>query len=160
MYALTGEFLASCGYHRYEISNYALNGCECRHNKVYWQRGNYVGFGLGASSMAENVRWTNPADMSQYRDYVEQMSGCGSRRHSLTVQEQMEEHMFLGLRMMCGVDEQVFAQQFGTEPDVMYGDKIAKLCADGLLVRERRHLRLTLRGIDVSNYVMAQFLFD
>ena len=160
MYALTGEYLASCGYHRYEISNYALDGCECRHNKVYWQRGNYVGFGLGASSMAENVRWTNPADRLQYRDYVERLSACGVRRHFLTMQEQMEEHMFLGLRMMCGVDEQVFLERFGTEIDAVYGDTIAKLCADGLLVRERGHIRLTLRGIDVSNYAMAQFLFD
>lgn len=160
MYALTGEFLASCGYHRYEISNYALDGCECRHNKVYWQRGNYVGFGLGASSMAENVRWTNPADVPQYRDYVERLSACGARRHFLTVREQMEEHMFLGLRMMCGVDERVFLGRFGTEIDAVYGDTIAKLCADGLLVREQGHIRLTLRGIDVSNYAMAQFLFD
>lgn len=160
MYALTGEFLASCGYHRYEISNYALDGCECRHNKVYWQRGNYVGFGLGASSMAENVRWTNPADRPQYRDYVERLSECGSGGHFLTVREQMEEHMFLGLRMMCGVDEQVFSERFGTDIDAVYGDMIAELCADGLLMREQGHLRLTLRGIDVSNYVMAQFLLE
>ena len=184
MYALTGEYLASCGYHRYEISNYAQYGCECRHNKVYWQRGNYVGFGLGASSMTENVRWTNPADMEQYRDYVERLSECGSKvcgqgedtleksaqsvqnaevygtgRHFLTVQEQMEEHMFLGLRMMRGVDEQVFAERFGSDMDAVYGDIIARLCDDGLLIREQGHVRLTLRGIDVSNYVMAQFLF-
>ena len=160
MYALTGEYLASCGYHRYEISNYALDGCECRHNKVYWQRGNYVGFGLGASSMAGNVRWSNPADMKQYHDYVERLSECGSRRHFLTVPEQMEEHMFLGLRMMRGVEERIFSERFGTDIDEVYGDTIAKLCDDGLLTREQGHVRLTLRGIDVSNYVMAQFLFD
>ena len=185
MYALTGEYLASCGYHRYEISNYALDNRECRHNKVYWQRGNYVGFGLGASSMAENVRWTNPADMEQYHDYVGWLSEYGStvsgqaagvpekctqlrgnadaygiKRHFLTVREQMEEHMFLGLRMMSGVEEQAFSERFGTGVDTVYGDTIAKLCADGLLVREQGHLRLTLRGIDISNYVMAQFLFE
>ena len=160
MYALTGEYLASCGYHRYEISNYALDGYECRHNKVYWQRGNYVGFGLGASSMAENIRWTNPVDMDRYRDYVERLAECAGFRHVLTIQEQMEEHMFLGLRMMCGVEEQVFADRFGTDMDTVYGDTIAKLCADGLLVRNYGYIRLTSRGIDVSNYVMAQFLFD
>lgn len=185
MYAFTGEYLAACGYHRYEISNYALSGCECRHNKVYWQRGNYVGFGLGASSMVENVRWTNRADMERYRGYVEHLSKCGTTvfgqtadvfdksaqpernadaygtgRHFLTVQEQMEEHMFLGLRMMCGVEECVFSERFGTDIDAVYGDTIAKLCDDGLLVREQGHVRLTHRGIDVSNYVMAQFLFD
>lgn len=165
MYSLTGAYLVSCGYHRYEISNYALDDCECRHNKVYWQRGNYVGFGLGASSMAENVRWTNPTDMKQYKDYVERPEMSGSTpeavsRHFLTVQERMEEHMFLGLRMMRGVEEYIFEERFGIDIDAVYGDTIAKLCADGLIAREQGHVMLTCRGIDVSNYVMAQFLFD
>lgn len=165
MYSLTGVYLASCGYHRYEISNYALDDRECRHNKVYWQRGNYVGFGLGASSMAENVRWTNPIDMKQYKDYVERLEMNANTpeatgKHFLTMQEQMEEHMFLGLRMMRGVEEYIFAKRFGMDIDEVYGDTIAKLCADGLIAREQGHIMLTLRGIDVSNYVMAQFLFD
>ena len=177
MYALTGEYLAFCGYHRYEISNYALDGYECRHNKVYWQRGNYVGFGVGASSMVENVRWTNPADVYEYRNSVERLSANGStpdgdaeygqgkadnavNRQSLTVHEQMEEYMFLGLRMMCGIGEREFADEFGTPFDTVYGETAAKLCGQGLLMRERGRIRLTERGIDVSNYVMAQFLFD
>ena len=177
MYALTGEYLASCGYHRYEISNYALDGYECRHNKVYWQRGNYVGFGLGASSMVENVRWTNPMDMELYRDYVERLSanegisdigaaygqaetGHAADRHLLTTHEQMEEHMFLGLRMMRGVDGQEFSDIFGVQMEAVYGETIEKLCSQGLLVRDKEHVRLTRRGIDVSNYAMAQFLFD
>lgn len=177
MYELTGEYLASCGYHRYEISNYALDGCECRHNKVYWQRGNYVGFGLGASSMVENVRWTNPADIEQYRNYVVRLSAYGSnadgdaacgqaesgyavKRQQLTVREQMEEYMFLGLRMMCGVSVQRFAEEFGQQVETVYGGVIEKMCREGLLLREGDSLRLIGRGIDVSNYVMAQFLFD
>ena len=167
MYALTGEYLASCGYHRYEISNYALDGYECRHNKVYWQRGNYTGFGMGASSMVENVRWTNPADMKQYRTYVKQFSADDGlsvinavNKQTLTVHEQMEEYMFLGLRMMCGIDEREFADEFGTPLDTVYGDTVAKLCGQGLLTREQGRIRLTERGIDISNYVMAQFLFD
>ena len=177
MYALTGEYLASCGYHRYEISNYAMAGYECRHNKVYWQRGNYVGFGLGASSMVDNVRWTNYADMERYRDYAEKCSlddgipgddaGCGQtgvgntvKKQTLTVREQMEEYMFLGLRMMCGISMQRFADEFGQQMEAMYGETINKLCGQGLLVREQDRIRLTERGIDVSNYVMAQFLFD
>lgn len=153
MYALTGEYLASCGYHRYEISNYARDGYECRHNKVYWQRGNYVGFGLGASSMVENIRWTNPADMKQYRNPTQD-------RQILTTHEQMEEYMFLGLRMMCGVGMQDFADEFGTQIGAVYGETVDKLCAQGLLMQEQGRIRLTERGIDVSNYVMAQFLFD
>ena len=153
MYLLTGEYLASCGYHRYEISNYARGGCECRHNKVYWQRGNYIGFGPGAASMVENVRWTNPADMERYRNHAQD-------RQALTVREQMEEYMFLGLRMMCGVGEREFEDTFGQPMETVYGEVIAKMCGQGLLVRERGRIRLSERGIDVSNYVMAQFLFD
>ena len=167
MYALTGEYLTSCGYHRYEISNYALDGYECRHNKVYWQRGNYVGFGLGASSMVENIRWTNPVDGQQYQNYVERLSvnnrltgGYTVDRHNLTFHEQMEEYMFLGLRMMCGVGMQEFTDEFGTQIGTVYGETVEKLCAQDLLVQERGRIRLTNRGIDVSNYVMAQFLFD
>ena len=167
MYALTGEYLASCGYHRYEISNYALNGFECRHNRVYWQRGNYVGFGLGAASMVNNVRWSNPSDMEQYSAYVEhfaqnanQDSGYVMNRHLLTVREQMEEFMFLGLRMMRGVSVREFADIFGTPMETVYGETTDKLCKQGLLAQDAEHIRLTARGIDVSNYVMAQFLFD
>lgn len=177
MYALTGEYLTSCGYHRYEISNYAMDGYECRHNKVYWRRGNYVGFGLGASSMVDNVRWTNSADMEWYRSYVTQLSAYGSNtdgdtargqtengytvnRKTLTRHEQMEEYMFLGLRMMSGVSMQRFADEFGQQMEAVYGDTINVLCGQGLLVREQDRIRLTERGIDVSNYAMAQFLFD
>lgn len=167
MYALTEKILGSCGYHRYEISNYALDGYECRHNKVYWQRGNYVGFGLGASSMVNNIRWSNPAEMGLYGAYVERFSQDANRddgyvlnRQSLTIHEQMEEYMFLGLRMICGVSTRKFAENFGTSIEAIYGEVPDKLCKQGLLVQEEGYIRLTARGIDISNYVMAQFLFD
>ena len=167
MYALTEKILGSCGYHRYEISNYALDGYECRHNKVYWQRGNYVGFGLGASSMVNNIRWSNPAEMELYSAYVERFSQDANRddgyvlnRQSLTIHEQMEEYMFLGLRMICGVSTRKFAENFGTSIEAIYGEVPDKLCKQGLLVQEEGYIRLTARGIDISNYVMAQFLFD
>lgn len=167
MYRLTGEYLSACGYHRYEISNYARDGYECRHNKVYWQRGNYVGFGPGAASMVEDVRWTNSADMERYKSHVGKLSEDGgisdedmADRQTLTVREQMEEYMFLGLRMMCGVGEREFEDEFGQPMETVYGEVIEKMCRQGLLEREQGRVRLSGRGIDVSNYVMAQFLFD
>ena len=175
MYRRTGAYLAENGYHRYEISNYAREGFECRHNKVYWQRGNYIGFGLGAASMAENVRWNDPVDMERYQAYVEQLARStdktGGRRirendvklfdlQPLTVREQMEEFMFLGLRMMRGVDGQTFYEVFGESMEELYGKVIDKLCGYGVLVREQGRIRLTEQGIDVSNFVMSQFLFD
>lgn len=195
MYLLTRELLAAEGYHRYEISNYAREGYECRHNKVYWQRGNYVGFGLGASSMVQNARWSNPRDMEDYRAYTERLrEGAAAVGHEaagdaaaglacsdtpdaesdrgepdtssmpqkqfLTLPEQMEEYMFLGLRMVRGVSAAQFGRMFGSPMEAVYGEAIDRLCSQGLLVREADRVRLTDRGLDVSNYAMAQFLFD
>lgn len=187
MYLFTDTYLSSCGYHRYEISNYAREGYECRHNKVYWQRGDYVGFGLGAASMVRNVRWSNPAEAAQYAAYAAAMAAAGDRmpcsvasmeaaqdddrkeqgrhghfmseRHALTVQEQMEEFMFLGLRMIRGVSCQAFADQFGQRIEDVYGSVLKRMSRQGLLVRRDGRVRLTERGLDVSNYVMAEFLF-
>ncbi|MBD5513438.1 MAG: radical SAM family heme chaperone HemW [Lachnospiraceae bacterium] len=181
---LTRQYLAGCGYHRYEISNYAGDGYECRHNKVYWQRGNYVGFGLGASSMVQNVRWSNPDTMESYAMYVmsaESKHGYGGAesgqlievngqgtpetgyipyRQVLSRQEQMEEYMFLGLRMVCGISAAKFGHIFGSPIEDVYGEAIERLRRQGLLVRDGDGIRLTERGLDVSNYAMSQFLFD
>ena len=181
---LTRQYLAGCGYHRYEISNYAGDGYECRHNKVYWQRGNYAGFGLGASSMVQNVRWSNPDTMESYAMYVMsaeskhgddgaesgqliEVNGQGAPgtgyipyRQVLSRQEQMEEYMFLGLRMVCGVSAAKFEHIFGIPIEDVYGEAIERLRRQGLLVRDGDGIRLTERGLDVSNYAMSQFLFD
>lgn len=159
MYLLTDSCLSAYGYHRYEISNYARPGYECRHNKVYWERGDYVGFGAGAASMVDNVRGSNPAEPEEYEAYT------ADRREPetagiLTGAEQMEEFMFLGLRMMCGVSRQRFEELYGQRIEEVYGAVLYRLYRQELLVCEADRIRLTVRGIDVSNYVMAQFLFD
>ncbi|MDE6881564.1 MAG: radical SAM family heme chaperone HemW [Lachnospiraceae bacterium] len=175
MYLLTNACLASCGYHRYEISNYAREGYECRHNKVYWQRGDYAGFGLGAASMVENIRWSNPVEPENYAAYIAGLesgsgkpagqkpaeeAGCFPVRQRLTGNEQMEEFMFLGLRMMCGVSRQAFRNQFGRQIEEVYGEVLCNMYRQKLLVCESDHIKLTDPGIDVSNRVMAEFLFD
>ena len=197
MYALTEKLLAAAGYHRYEISNYALPGRECRHNRVYWKRGNYVGFGLGAASMVENVRFENTRKMQEYlAEYVgvpgaEPVSADAAQGdaqvlsneqefslredphsenaqefsirenvHPLSQQEQMEETMFLGLRLTEGVSKAEFQRQFGVSMEQIYGEVIQENIAQGLLADEAGYLRLTREGMDLSNYVMAQFLLD
>ena len=77
MYALTGEFLAKFGYCRYEISNYAFPGYECRHNIGYWRRENYLGLGAGAASLIENVRFRNLRDTGGYEQMKELPSESG-----------------------------------------------------------------------------------
>lgn len=197
MYALTEKLLAAAGYHRYEISNYALPGRECRHNLVYWKRGNYVGFGLGAASMVENVRFENIQEMQEYlAEYAgmpdaepvfaevaqgdkqalsneqefslredthsenEQELSIRENVHPLSPQEQMEETMFLGLRLTEGVSKAEFHRQFGVSMEQIYGEVIRKNTAKGLLIDEAGYVCLTREGMDLSNYVMAQFLLD
>lgn len=151
LYYMTERMLSKAGYHRYEISNYAREGRECRHNKVYWRRGDYLGLGLGASSLIENVRWKNPEDVTAYCEH----KLCEVQR--LSRKEQMEEFMFLGLRLMEGVEEAEFAKAFGVSVDAVYGEIIARHVGQGLLVRTGGRLALTPRGIDVSNVVFADF---
>ena len=160
MYEETIDVLAGYGFHRYEISNYALDGYECRHNVGYWIRRDYLGFGIGAASLIDNVRFQNGRDLNAYLAHP---LACREEQQSLTTQEQMEETMFLGLRLIRGVSYPEFARCYGQTLEEVYGEVIARNEADGLLtVREDetgRRLMLTGRGLDVSNYVMAQFLF-
>lgn len=155
MYQDTQKILSGRGYHRYEISNYALEGYECRHNCGYWQRKNYVGFGIGAASLVENGRFQNGRDM---RRYLENPMRCREERRLLSTQEQMEEFMFLGLRMTEGVSRAEFGRLFGLSVEEVYGDVVERNLREGLLKVLAGRLALTERGLDLSNYVMAQFL--
>lgn len=153
MDALTEHCLSKAGYQRYEISNYSKAGFACRHNCVYWKRGNYVGFGLGAASMVENVRFRNE---SALEEYLRNPLGK-AERVVLTKEEQMEEFMFLGLRLTEGVKKTEFQKNFGISMEEVYGSVLGQNEAAGLLQQGER-VFLTEKGRDVSNYVMAQFL--
>lgn len=177
MYRETEQILALAGYERYEISNYAKRGYVCRHNLVYWQGGDYLGLGLGSSSYMDGVRFHNTIDFDTYVNqdaYVED-------REELSMQAKMEEFMFLGLRVMEGVSGTEFEKRFGKTMEDVYGDVLRKHEEEGLLRIERKEARkedrkeasaaepakgktniervmLTTKGVDVSNYVFADFL--
>lgn len=156
MYERTKELLSQHGFSRYEISNYAKSGYECRHNLRYWKRGDYLGLGLGAASCMDNVRWHNTADMGQYL-------GLRHERQDivrLTNKEQMEEFMFLGLRCMQGVDTEQFYNQFGRRIEDVFGGVLVHLKKNELLKQSGKYIQLTQFGIDVSNYVLAHFLME
>lgn len=158
LYSMTKAVLEQDGYVRYEISNYARPGWECRHNCGYWRRKDYAGFGLGAASLINNVRFKNGDNLQAY---LKNPSGCREDRHILSIGEQMEEFMFLGLRMTEGISSEEFIRCFGKSPEAVYGDVIKKNRDDGLLewrAGTPGRLALTERGLDLANYVMAQFL--
>ncbi|MCM1103578.1 MAG: radical SAM family heme chaperone HemW [Clostridium sp.] len=217
LYALTKTQLKEHGYARYEISNYARDGYACRHNLTYWTRGDYLGFGLGAASLMNEVRFRNADTMAAYeRDAAArendvvgaaclpreteagdggtdgtqarergtdrtdageaphergtdgaQAHGCGqsgslppayAEWEPLTVKDRMAETMFLGLRLTKGVSEQAFLERFGRSVYEVYGSVLDKHKRDGLLAYRDGFWSLTERGLDVSNYVMADFL--
>ncbi|MCF0132618.1 MAG: oxygen-independent coproporphyrinogen III oxidase [Blautia sp.] len=160
MYDLTEKVLREYGYHQYEISNYAKSGMECRHNCGYWQRKDYLGFGLGAASLIRNTRFRNPFRMEDYMDRISRHESCPEEMEVLTRKEQMEEFMFLGLRMMEGVSKQRFQKEFEISMQEVYGEVIQKFTKQGLLIEETDLLYLSREGIHVSNSIMAEFLLD
>lgn len=142
------------GYERYEISNYAKKGKECRHNIGYWTRKNYLGLGLGSASLVENVRFSNTSDLKEYLEGNFEPQD----KEILGRKEQMEEFAFLGLRMMKGISRGRFEELFGVEIEAVYGEVIRKMTAQGLLEQQAGNIFLTDEGISVSNYVMSEFL--
>lgn len=149
MYYDTGDILGAAGYERYEISNYAKPGFACRHNLGYWERREYLGLGLGASSLIKGVRYHNHRKLPEYlkRDYTHE------EVQKLTRQEEQEETMFLGLRKTEGVllTEELLG---------VYKETLQRLERKRLLLWEGGRVRLTELGIDVSNYALAEFLQD
>lgn len=157
MYVRTGEILEDYGYHRYEISNYAKDGYECRHNLGYWDRKEYLGLGAGASSLMDHIRWKEPDHIGPSTGLVLEEREDFTR---LRRKDEMEEFMFLGLRKINGVSEYDFYKSFRVSMDEIYKESIENLIKEGLLVREEDRIRLTDRGIDLSNYAMSQFLLE
>lgn len=159
MYHLTKEMMESQGYSRYEISNYARPGFECRHNSGYWTGVDYLGLGLGASSYTHGFRYHNTADFNEYLGMNLREAGAASQDiQELTHEEKMEEFMFLGLRMMKGVSGSEFLGRFGQNMWNVYGDVLGKLEEQKLIEVEAPVVRLTELGIDVSNMVLSKFL--
>ncbi len=168
MYVMACRMLGEKGYRRYEISNYARPGRECRHNLGYWRRISYLGLGLGSASLLNGIRFSNTEIL---KDYLEGNYGdLGALLQGghggypirsilwLDKKQQMEEFMFLGLRMAEGISREEFRENFGIELEGIYGAAIKGLVRQGLLAQQCGRVFLTEEGISVSNYVMGQFL--
>lgn len=181
MYYLTNNILRSNGYRKYEISNYSKQGKECKHNIGYWQRKEYLGFGIGAASLYKENRYNNISDINKYievltnnikdnsinnvgnssevENQVNILNSIVKNLQQLTERDRMEEFMFLGLRMMEGVSMEKFERYFGKPYMEVYG-KVQKRMEDKrFLINDNGYVKLTEFGIDLSNYVMSEFLF-
>jgi len=158
LYEQTCRVLAQSGYAKYEISNFAKPGYECRHNILYWTRQNYVGFGLGAHSLVNNVRWRNTYDIHEYIATNANSAQIIRDVENLDITAQMEEYLFLGLRMTVGVVAEDFQRYFGQGIYERFGEQFRKYEKLGLLERNGGNVRLTPEGISVSNVILADFL--
>ena len=160
IYLWTGSFLKEQGYEQYEISNYAKPGKESRHNLKYWERGDYLGLGLGAASMVRNIRMSNTKDMKTYLERCGQPKTMREDVQFLEEARQMEEFMFLGLRKTRGVSRKEFRRIFGQEMDMVYEKALHKCLENGMLKEHKDRVYLSEEGVLLSNAVLSEFLFD
>lgn len=160
IYLWTGKFLKEAGYEQYEISNYAKPGKESRHNLKYWERGDYLGLGLGAASMVRNIRMSNTKDMRTYLERCDKPKTMREDVQFLEEPRQMEEFMFLGLRKTRGVSKKEFKRIFGREMDMVYEKALHKCLENGMLLAHKDRIFLSEGGTLLSNMVLSEFLFD
>ena len=157
MFWYAHDYLATKGYVQYEISNYAMEGYEAKHNKSYWELTPYIGVGLGAASLYEEKRTFNEKNLEDYMKYSMDLSKIKNLDEIVTPQRAMEEFFFLGLRKLKGVDLTKAGELFG---DLLrhYDQVIVGMVDRGLLERSGNWLRLTPEGISLSNTVMSAFI--
>jgi len=177
MFHLSGQLLKEFGYEHYEISNYAKPSQACRHNIGYWTGVPYLGLGLGASSYLHGIRFQNTTQMNNYlkqsadtsciktclssqnKNFMSRLANYRKQAiQELDKEERMEEFMILGLRLLKGVSEKEFEERFGQTLKEIYGDTIHQMTKLGLLEKHEHFLKLTDKGVDVSNRVLAEFL--
>jgi len=162
MFETADDLLPVQGYEHYEIANYSLAGFRSQHNSGYWMRDGYLGLGAGAHSYLRDAgygtRFSNAADLKVYETGLQQGTLPRTNEVVLTREDAIAEFLFLGLRMSDGVQYRAFADEFAVGLTELFAQKIATLLAQGLLTENPSGLRLTRRGMLLSNQVFQQFL--
>lgn len=151
----------AAGYRHYEISNVARPGCESRHNLLYWTGGNWLGFGCGAHSTWHGRRWRVTSGTGDYIRAVAEQRSVRVEMRDLAPAEQLEEALFMGLRLVQGIDLQAIQENWGVDVLARYGDHLTPFIEEGLAqVTADGRLRLTRNGMLVANEVMVAFIGD
>lgn len=153
------EELEKAGFEHYEISNFSKPGFESRHNLVYWDNAEYYGLGAGASGYVDGIRYKNHGPIRHYLEAVEAGKARITEEH-LTLEEKMEEELFLGLRKKTGVSKARFEEKFGVSFDQRYGQVVANLTEQGLLVPDDKQVRMTKRGLFLGDNVAEKFILE
>jgi oxygen-independent coproporphyrinogen-3 oxidase len=158
MYLASLASLDAAGYRQYEISNVAKTGYESRHNLKYWTDGAWLGFGCGAHSTRDGVRWKNVAATADYVDRVAAGGPLAVERRTMTPDERLEDALFTGLRLTDGVDAAAVGSRYGVDVWARFGAGLQPFVDEGVVVREGPRLRLTRQGMLVANEVMQVFV--
>ena len=160
MYDVSKNMLEESGYHQYEISNFSRKGFECKHNLVYWNLGEYIGCGSGAHSYIDGKRLRNSDSIEEYISVMKNSNSGTIEKHENSIEDNMEEFMFMGLRKIDGIYEEDFNKRFNRDINSVYEKIINKYINKGLLHREKRRIFLSRRGIEISNSVMCDFILE
>lgn len=157
MYYYAVDKLKDSGYSQYEISNFAKEGFKCKHNLTYWKDEEYIGVGAGSHSYVGNKRYSNHKDINEYIKGIEKGKIIDQENY-LTKDDEISEFMFLGLRLTSGINKAEFKQRFGFEIERIYSKQIDENISKGLIEIQNNDIRLTKRGVDLSNQVFVSFL--
>ncbi|HAT4313485.1 TPA: oxygen-independent coproporphyrinogen III oxidase [Clostridium perfringens] len=158
MYHLAKKILEENGFNQYEISNYAKEGKECRHNLAYWNMDNWIGVGSASASYIDGKRIKNISSVEGYINSINEKGEAVEEIINNSKNDNMEEFMFMGLRKINGIDENEFKKRFSMNINDVYGEILNKYIDEGLLIRESGRLFLSEKGIEISNVIMADFL--
>ncbi len=158
MYHYAIEFLREKGYKHYELSNFAKEGYECKHNLIYWNCIEYLGLGAGAHSFLQDIRFENHATIEGYINYLEKAQKPVEERYVRDFCEKMSEYMFLGLRLIDGISKEKFEDRFNQNIFETYGSKLERLKRKQLIDIENNRVRLTNLGLDLANQVFVEFV--
>jgi oxygen-independent coproporphyrinogen-3 oxidase len=158
MYLAALERLDHAGFEQYEISNVARSGHISRHNVKYWQAGNWIGFGCGAHSTVDGVRWKNVSSTTDYVARVDRGLPTAIERQRLTRQARLEEALFTGLRLNAGIDGSQILAAHGVDPWERYGGALQPYVEDGLMWVTDTRFGLSRPGMIVANEILTAFV--
>ena len=157
---ITKDILINNGYHQYEISNFSLKNRECEHNKVYWSLDEYIGVGSASSSYINGYRLTNESNIGEYIRRVKLNEDTVVDKYKNLREDEIEEFIFMGLRMLSGIDLLKFNRKLGLDIYSIYKNVIEKKIDDGLLIINKDRMYLTTKGVELSNRVMSDFILE
>lgn len=155
LYNTAKETLEKFGFNRYEVSNFAKLGFESKHNKNYWNRGEYLGVGASAESFINGFRFGNTKDIKSYNLYISKEEIPLEYKEKVTNEEALEETVMLSLRTENGVNLETISQEFIKNNK----DKLKGFIKDGLLIITKdNHLKATDKGFAVLDYIIENLI--